>query len=65
MDTSLLWTVCFVPGERKPLSFLEIQPTECGHPLIWTLSMALSVSVLMYGLTVCFPTPFSHFTILR
>ena len=26
MDTSLLWTVCFVPGERKLLRFLLIQP---------------------------------------
>ena len=26
MDTSLLRAVCFVPGERKPLHFLYIQP---------------------------------------
>ena len=26
MDTSLLRIVCFVPGERKPLHFLLIQP---------------------------------------
>ena len=26
-DSSLLWTVCFVPGERTPLHFLQIQPT--------------------------------------
>ena len=32
-DTSLLRTVCFVPGERKPLHFLLIQPALYGHPL--------------------------------
>ena len=32
METSLLCTVCLVPGERKPLHFLYIQPTLFGHP---------------------------------
>ena len=32
-DTSLiLCTVCLVPGERKPLHFLNIQPVLFGHP---------------------------------
>ena len=37
-DTSLLWTVCFVPGERKPLHFLQIINKDT--PLIRTLSIA-------------------------
>ena len=31
MHTSLLWTVCFVPGEINPFDFLLIQPTYLGH----------------------------------
>ena len=32
METSLLCTVCLVPGERKLLHFLNIQPALFGHP---------------------------------
>ena len=35
MDTSLLWTVCFVPEERKLLHFLYIQPVNIDTLLIW------------------------------
>ena len=33
-DTSLLRTVCCVPGERKPLHFLYSQPALYGHLII-------------------------------
>ena len=48
-DTSLLRTVYFVPGERKPLHFHYKNSTRLIYmdtPLIRTLSMPLSVSVL-------------------
>ena len=33
-ETSLLWTVCFVPGERKPNIFpITIQPALYKHPV--------------------------------
>ena len=35
MDTSLLRTVCFVPGERQLLHFLYIQPVNIDTLLIW------------------------------
>ena len=41
MDTSYNYGQFALPlGERKPLYFLQIQPTEYGHLLIQTLSMA-------------------------
>ena len=35
MDTSFIteWTVCFIPGVKKPLYFLWIQPTYYKHPV--------------------------------
>ena len=45
MDTLLLWTVCFVPRERKLLLFFKFNPHNKDTPLIRTLSVALSRSV--------------------
>ena len=47
-DTSSLRTVCFLPGERKPLHFLLSQPAlyKMDTPLIRRLSLVPSVSVL-------------------
>ena len=33
MDTSSLWTACFVSWERKPLHFLLIQPAFYRHSI--------------------------------
>ena len=40
MDILLLWTVCFVPGERKLLLFFKFNPHNRDNPLIWTLFVA-------------------------
>ena len=45
-DTRLILTGCFVPGERKPSYFSKFRPVNTDTPLIRTLSMAPSVSVL-------------------
>ena len=45
-DTSLLRTVCCVPGERKPLLFSKFNPLNTDNSLIRALSMTPSVSVL-------------------
>ena len=50
MDTSLLQTVCFVSGPKKSLTFWffsKFNPLTTGIPLIWTLSMAISLSLLI------------------
>ena len=39
MDTSLLRTVCFVPGEKSPYIFSKFNPLNMDTPLIRTLSM--------------------------
>ena len=39
MDTSLLRTVCFVPGEKSPYFFSKFNPLIMDTPLIQTLSM--------------------------
>ena len=44
MDTSLLRTVCFVPGDQKKA--LTFQPAYHRHPVIRTFSMGPSVSLL-------------------
>ena len=41
---SQLSTSHFVPGERKPLHFPKFDLLNKETPLIWTLSMAFSVS---------------------
>ena len=41
---SQLSTSHFVPGERKPLHFPKFDLLNTETPLIWTLSMAFSVS---------------------
>ena len=47
-DTSLLDTVCFVPGEKSPYVFsINFNPLNSDIPLIRTLSKAPSVSLLM------------------
>ena len=46
-DTSLLWTVCYVPGERKPFHFSKFNPLNMDTPLKWTLPMAPSMFVVM------------------
>lgn len=48
MDTSLIWTDCFVPGEgESPYIFTKFNPLNKDTLLIWTFSVAPSVSVLM------------------
>lgn len=46
MDSSLFWTVCFVPGEKKPLHkfFLLI---NYGHPINIETFYGPSVFTLM------------------
>ena len=44
--TSLLRTVCFVPGEESNYIFSEFDPLNTDTPLLQTLSMGPSVSVL-------------------
>ena len=47
-DSSLLRTVCLVPGERKPSHFLYLfNLLNMDTPLTHTLSLAPSVSILM------------------
>ena len=40
MDILLLWTVCFVPREKKLLLFFKFNPHNKDTPLIRTLSVA-------------------------
>ena len=47
LDSSLLWTACFVAGERKPLHFLRIQPSLYRHCINMDTFLGPSVSVLM------------------
>ena len=47
-DTSLLDTVCFVPGEKSPYVFsIKFNPLNSDIPLIRTRSKAPSLSLLM------------------
>ena len=46
-DISLLRTVCFVPGKRKPFHFSKFNPLNMDTPLKWTLPMAPSMFVFM------------------
>ena len=32
MDTSLVWTVCFVTGKESPYIAFSLKPTLHGHP---------------------------------
>ena len=45
-DTSLLWTVCFVPGEKTPYIFSKFNPLNTDTSLLWTISTDPSMSVL-------------------
>ena len=55
-DTRLTRTVCFVPGERKPLHLFKFNPLYTDTPLIRTLSMAPLAWLTAFGRTqVMFP----------
>ena len=55
-DTRLTRTVCFVPGERKPLHLFKFNPLYTDTPLIRTLSMAPLAWLTGFGRTqVMFP----------
>ena len=45
-DTSLLWTVCFVPGEKTPYIFSKFNPLNTDTSLIRTISTDPLMSVL-------------------
>ena len=53
-DTSLLRTVCFVPGKTKRLLFHLIQPPYYGHPVDTDTSHGPLVSVLTEFDCTCF-----------
>ena len=48
-ETSLLRTVCFVLGGRKPLLFLYIQPVLYGHPGVNTDTFYAPLNVRING----------------
>ena len=48
MDTLLLRTVCFVPGERQPLRFSKFNPLNTDSPLIPIRSISMAIFIF-YG----------------